>query len=58
MAHTFFPSDIDNNYGNEANSEVKLHRQNIANEMWNSYLDYMADTEASNNDDNTLGLGE
>ena len=58
MAHTSFPSDIDNNYGNEANSEVKLHKQNIANEMWNSYLDYMTDTEASNNDDDTLGLGE
>ena len=35
----------------EANSEVKLRRKNIANEMWNSYLNYMADAEAGNSDE-------
>jgi hypothetical protein len=35
-----------------------LRRKNIANEMWRSYLDYMADAEASSSDDDILGLGE
>jgi DDE superfamily endonuclease len=50
-----FPSDVDSNYNggfitddDEENSEVKLHRMNIANEMWESYLQYTADAD---NDD-------
>jgi hypothetical protein len=35
----------------EANSEVKLRRINIANEMWESYLNYMADGETESSDD-------
>jgi hypothetical protein len=65
-AHTPFPSNIDDiddaglivEDDDEANSEVKLHRRNVANEMWRSYLDYMADAEASSSDDDILGLGE
>jgi hypothetical protein len=68
VAYTPFPSDIDDDNGVgfildddvEVNSEVKLRRTNIANEMWKSYLDYMADTETSNSDsdDNISDLGE
>ena len=31
----------------EGNSEVKLHRMNIANEMWRSYLSYIAEATDS-----------
>ena len=61
-AYTPFPSDIDNDGGGfieeddeEDNSEVKLQRKNIANEMWKSYLNYMADTGT---DDDFSGLSE
>ena len=37
----------------EANSEVKLCRANIANEMWESYLNYMADAETGSSDDDS-----
>jgi len=66
-AHAPFPSDIDDVYGGdgfiieddeEANSEVKLRRTNIANEMWKSYLNYRADAETSNSDDDSSGVGE
>ena len=65
-AHTPFPSDIDDVHDggfiveddDEANSEVKLRRKNIANEMWQSYLDYMEDKGTSNSDDDSSGLGE
>jgi len=65
-AHTPFPSDIDDDYDggfiveddDEANSEVKLRRKNIANEMWKSYLDYIADAETTDSDDDILGVGE
>jgi hypothetical protein len=48
-SNTPFPSDIDDDHDsdfivdddNEANSEVKLHRKNITNAMWKSYLDYI-----------------
>lgn len=53
--NTPFPSDINDDYDygsdfiadddDEANSIVKLHRKNIANEMWRSYMIYMEDTE-------------
>jgi DDE superfamily endonuclease len=51
-----FPSDDNNDRNNgfimedddEGNSEVKLRRMNIANEMWESYLHYIADSD--NND--------
>ena len=55
--HAPFPSDIDDESGfieddeSDENSEVKLRRKNIANEMWKSYLNYMADKETSNSDD-------
>jgi hypothetical protein len=65
-AYTPFPSDINNNDGGgfiaedeeEENSEVKLWRKNIANEMWKSYLNYMADTGTGNSDDDFSGLSE
>jgi hypothetical protein len=57
-AYTPFSPDIDDNDSgfiaeddDEANSEVKLRRINIANEMWESYLDYMADGETGSSDD-------
>jgi hypothetical protein len=65
-AYTPFPSDIGNDDGggfiteddDEENSEVKLRRKNIANEMWKSYLNYMADTGTGNSDDKSSGLSE
>jgi hypothetical protein len=57
-AYTPFSPDIyddDNGFiaedDDEANSEVKLRRINIANEMWESYLNYMADGETESSDD-------
>jgi len=57
-AYTPFSPDIyDDDSGfiaeddDEANSEVKLRRINIANEMWDSYLNYMADGETGSSDD-------
>ena len=50
-AYEPFPSDDNNDHGgfiteddDEGNSEVKLRRMNIANEMWDSYLQYTANT--------------
>jgi hypothetical protein len=66
-AYTPFPSDIGNDDGGggfiteddeEDNSEVKLRRKNIANEMWKSYLNYMADTETGDSDGEISGLSE
>ena len=65
-AYAPFPSDINDDHGDgfivedddEANLEVKLRRKNIANEMWKSYLNYIADTETSSSDDDLLGPGE
>lgn len=65
-AHTLFPSDIDDEYGGgfivddgaEENLKAKLCRKNITNEMWKSYLNYRADKETSNSDDNFSGLSE
>ncbi|KAF8805531.1 hypothetical protein BYT27DRAFT_7104372 [Phlegmacium glaucopus] len=65
-AHAPFPSDIGDDHGDgfivedddEENSEVKLWRKNIANEMWKSYLNYMADAETDNSDNDFSGLGE
>jgi hypothetical protein len=39
-------------------SEVKLCRINIAHEMWESYLNYMADIETGSSDDDFLGPSE
>lgn len=58
-AYTPFFSDNDDSGGfiseddEEENSEVKLRRKNIANEMWRSYLNYLADggTEDSEESD-------
>ena len=60
--------DIDEDHGSgfieedddEANSEVKLHRINIANEMWESYLEYMAntDSETGNSSDDFSDLSQ
>jgi hypothetical protein len=52
-AYTDFPSDIDNDHDSgfiteeddEGNSEVKLRRAHIANEMWKEYLNYIATNE-------------
>jgi hypothetical protein len=47
--------DVDEDHGfieqddDESNSEVKRRRMNIANEMWRSYLDYIADREMAGN---------
>ena len=59
LAYTPFSPDIYDDHGSgfiaedddEANSEVKLRRMNIANEMWESYLNYMEDTETDSSDD-------
>ena len=40
----------------EDDSEVKIQRKNIANEMWRSYLDYMAWADTSNSNDNSSEL--
>ena len=49
-AYKPFPSDVNSDHDggfiaddDEGNSEVKSHRMNIANEMWESYLQYTAD---------------
>lgn len=61
-----FPSVADDDHSgfimeddDEGNSEVKSRRMNIANEMWRSYLNYIAETtnseaeaEAIDSDDN------
>jgi hypothetical protein len=60
-AYTPFSPDIYDDHGggfiaeddDEANSEVKLRRVNIANEMWDSYLNYMADAEAGSSDNDS-----
>ena len=65
-AYTPFPSDIGNDDGGgfiteeeeKENSEVKLRRTNIANEMWASYLNYMADIGTGNSDNESSGLSE
>lgn len=57
-AYEPFPTDIDglDNSGlitgddDEGNSAVKLRRMNIANEMWQQYLQYRADAETSEED--------
>ena len=43
---------------NEEDSEIKLRRKDIANEMWKSYLNYTANTETSDGDDDFSGLEE
>jgi hypothetical protein len=57
-AYEPFPSDVNSDHNDgfitdddEGNSEVKLRRMNIANEMWESYLQYSADSD----DDDTFG---
>ena len=42
----------------EENSEIKLQKKKIANEIWKSYLNYMANTETSDSDDDFLGFGK
>lgn len=37
----------------EGNSEIKTRRMNIANEMWESYLQYTADSESDGDGDDT-----
>jgi hypothetical protein len=57
-AYTPFSPDIDADHGSgfigedddEATSEVKQRRMDIANEMWNSYLNYMANTDTDSSD--------
>ena len=51
-AYEPFSSDVDSDHNggfitddDEGDSEVKLRRMNIANEMWQSYLQYTADTD-------------
>ena len=55
--YTHFTPDIDDEHGfiaeddNEANSEVKQCRTNIANQMWESYLNYIADSGTGSSED-------
>ena len=52
-AYDPFPSDVSGDQGggfiidddDEGSSEVKARRMNIANEMWESYLEYTADDD-------------
>ena len=51
-AYEPFPSDVDNDNDagfisddDEDNTEVKLRRINIANEMWGKYLEYTQDSD-------------
>ena len=61
--YTPFPSDINNDDiggfivedEEEEDSEVKLRRKNIANEMWKSYLNDIASEETESMDDDFLG---
>ena len=54
-AYEPFPSDVNSDHDggfiadddDEGNSEVKSRRMNIANEMWESYLQYTADDSDS-----------
>ena len=64
-AYTPFPSGIGNDDDSgfiaedeEESSEVKLRRKNIANEMWKSYLNYIADAGAGSSDDDFSDLSE
>jgi hypothetical protein len=60
-----FPSDVNNNQNDgfimdidEGNSEVKLRRMNIANEMWESYLQYTASTDSEADTDASDDLND
>ena len=59
-----FDIDSDHNDGfiadddDEEESEIKSRRKGIANEMWKSYLDYTANTETSDSEDDFLSLEE
>jgi hypothetical protein len=60
------PFDVSNDYDgsfiteedDNVNSEVKSRRINIANAMWSSYLDYLAnaDSETGDSDDDLSNL--
>ena len=60
--YTPFSPDFDGGHGSGfiaedddgASSEIKLHRINIANEMWESYLNYRADEETGSSDDDLI----
>ena len=63
-AYEPFPSDVDGDHPgndgfitdeNEGNSEVKARRMNIANEMWERYLQHRADHAADDDDDDFFG---
>ena len=50
-----FPNSFIVEDDDEEDSEVKLQGRNIANEMWKSYLDYMADAETDDSDNEFSG---
>jgi hypothetical protein len=54
-AQTYIDNDQDDGFiaadNEEGNSEVKARRMNIANEMWESYLNYIADAGSVDSDD-------
>ena len=57
-AYEPFPSDVDSDHNggfimddDEGNSEVQLRRMNIANQMWESYLQYTADADSDSDSD-------
>jgi len=60
------PSDLDNDHDggfiteddDSGNSEVKSRRMNIANAMWESYLNYLANAGTVDSDDDLSSLDE
>ena len=56
-AYTALPYNVDNDDGfineddDDGSTEVKAHRMNIANAMWESYLNYLADGGTDDSDD-------
>lgn len=60
--YTPFSTNIDDDHGfieeddDGANLEVKQRRINIANQMWESYLNYMANTETGDSSDGSSDL--
>jgi hypothetical protein len=60
------PSDVDNDNDSgfitedddDGNLEVKMHRINIANAMWESYLNYLANAGTVDSDSDLSSLDE
>jgi hypothetical protein len=65
-AYAPLPSDVDNDHDSgfitedddNGNSEVKMRRINIANAMWESYLNYLANAGIVDSDSDLSSLSE